>query len=191
LVVDAGLAMLLISPPGAAAAPGSVHPLGKRICKPNCRSKTCGDNGCGGTCGRCAKGSACYKNVCTKAPKGDPCVAMTGGWTGVMPATGSHPAEYLRGRIWGTARSCRARFDVSYLSGGRKVTVIEHFTVTLWGPRARRSARFVCTRISYVTPGVRYSKDTFTGTLNINLTRYSGTVLDTSSSTSPVVLTKQ
>lgn len=108
-----------------------------------------------------------------------------------MPATRSHPAEYLRGRIWGTARSCRARFHVSYVNRGRKVRLIEHFKVTLWGPKTRRSARFVCTRISYVTPGVSYSKDTFTGTLNISLTRYSGTVLDTSGSTSPVMLKKK
>lgn len=185
------VALLLVLPAGATAAPGSTAPKGKGICKPNCRGKTCGSNGCGGSCGTCRKGSACFKNRCLKAPKGDPCVAMTGQWTGIMPATSKHTAEYLQGRVWGTARSCRARFAVSYGSGGRKVKVIEYFKVTLSGPKTRRQARFVCTRLTYVTPGIRYSKDTFTGTMNINLTRFKGTVRDTAASTSPIYLKKK
>jgi hypothetical protein len=185
------VALLLVLPAGVTAAPGSTAPLGKGICKPNCRGKTCGSNGCGGRCGTCRKGSACFKNRCVTAPKGDPCVAMTGQWTGIMPATSKHAAEYLQGRIWGTVRSCRARFAVSYSSRGRKVKVIEYFKVTLRGPKTRRRARFVCTRLTHVTPGIRYSKDTFTGTMNINLTRFKGTVRDTSASTSPVILKKK
>lgn len=165
--------------------------LGKGICRPNCRGKICGANGCGGSCGVCGKGSACLKNRCVKAPKGDPCVAMTGTWTGIMPSTGTHPAEYLRGRVWGTAKACRARLRVSYSrTAGAKTVVIEHFKVTIWGPRSRRRAKFVCTKITYVTPA-SYSKDTFTGTLNLHLTRFRGKVRDTAGSTSPVYLKKR
>lgn len=192
-VVGGGaLALLMLALPAAvAAAPGGTATLGKRICKPNCRGKTCGGNGCGGSCGRCSKGSACLTNKCVKAPKGDPCVAMTGRWTGLMPATRLHAADFLRGRIWGTAKACRALFRVSYQQSGVKVRVIEYFKVTIWGPKTRRRARFVCTKITYVTPGSSYSKDTFTGTLNVNLTRFRGTVRDTAGSTSLVHLNKK
>jgi hypothetical protein len=117
---------------------------------------------------------------------------MTGRWTGVMPATRIHSAEYLSGRIWGTAKACRAELRVTYSRGaGSKVKVIEHFKVTIWGPKARRRARFVCTKLTYVTPGVSYNPDTFTGTLNLTLTRFRGRVRDTAGSTSPVQLDRK
>jgi len=192
VVIGAALALLLVVGPSvAAAAPGGAAPLGMGICRPDCRGKKCGPNGCGGSCGTCPKGSACYKNRCLKAPKGDPCVAMTGQWTGVMPATRRHAADYLRGRIWGTAKACRARFGISYRPDGAKVRVIEYFKVTIWGPKARRRARFVCTKITILPSGGGYAKDTFTGTLNINLTRFKGNVRDTAASTSRVYLNKK
>jgi len=33
-------------------------------CTPNCSGKTCGDDGCGGSCGTCATGSACTSGAC-------------------------------------------------------------------------------------------------------------------------------
>ncbi len=176
----------------AASGDGTASPLGMGVCKPDCRSKTCGDNGCGGSCGRCPAGSGCHKNRCVKAPKGDPCVAMTGKWTGAMPATRRHPIAYIRGRIWGTAKACQARFHVSYRSrSGSQEAVIEYFKVTIGGTKSRRRAKLVCTRLTKVTSGASYSKDTFTGTLNVSLTRFRGTSRDTAGSTSPVYLNKK
>ena len=186
------LALILVAWPVAAqAAPASAVPLGKGLCKPDCRGKACGDNGCGGSCGTCGKSSACHKNRCIKAPKGDPCVAMKGRWKGQMPAVGRHPVAHMRGRVWGTAKACRALFYVSYKEYGRTKTVIEYFTVTIWGPPARRRARFACTKVTPVTPGVMYSKDTFVGTLDVTLTRFKGTCRDTSGSSSPVWFNKK
>ena len=33
-------------------------------CKPNCFGKSCGDDGCGGSCGSCAGGQTCANNTC-------------------------------------------------------------------------------------------------------------------------------
>ncbi|MHB8903612.1 MAG: hypothetical protein ACYC40_00720, partial [Patescibacteria group bacterium] len=33
--------------------------LGTCVCAPNCVGKTCGDNGCGGSCGTCSGGTIC------------------------------------------------------------------------------------------------------------------------------------
>ena len=33
-------------------------------CKPQCTNKTCGDDGCGGSCGTCAQGQDCYNGNC-------------------------------------------------------------------------------------------------------------------------------
>jgi hypothetical protein len=109
-----------------------------------------------------------------------------------MPATRTTSAEYLSGRIWGTAKACRAELRVSDSPGaGGKLKVIEHFKVTIWGPRARRRARFVCTKLTHVAFGSAYNPDTFTGTLNLTLTRFRGRVRDTAGATSPVLLDKK
>ncbi len=174
------------------SADPTASPLGMGVCQPDCRGKTCGGNGCGGSCGRCRAPSGCVKNRCVKAPQGDPCVAMNGRWTGAMPATRRHPIAHLQGRIWGTVATCRARFRVSYkLRSGSLQTVIEYFKVTIGGSAGRRRAKFVCTKVTKVTSGASYSKDTFTGTLNLRLTRFSGTTRDTAGSTSPVYLNKK
>ncbi len=183
--------LLLAWPTAAMAAPAPAVPLGKGACKPDCRGKVCGDNGCGGSCGVCGKASACLKNKCVKAPKGDPCVAMKGRWIGQMPAVRSHPVSHMRGRIWGTAKACRAQFHISFKSRGRTQTVIEYFKVIISGSRTRRRARFVGTKVTMVTPGVGYSKDTFTGFLNVNLTRFKGVCRDTNGATSPVWFNKK
>jgi hypothetical protein len=36
----------------------------KNKCKPDCTGKTCGANGCGGTCGSCAGTEACLAGAC-------------------------------------------------------------------------------------------------------------------------------
>jgi hypothetical protein len=37
-------------------------------CAPQCTGKTCGDDGCGGSCGNCAADETCEASVCTAAP---------------------------------------------------------------------------------------------------------------------------
>ncbi len=41
---------------------------GVPTCIPNCEGKTCGDNGCGGSCGTCAEGQECQTDGICKAP---------------------------------------------------------------------------------------------------------------------------
>jgi V8-like Glu-specific endopeptidase len=51
-------------------------------CTPSCGTKTCGDDGCGGTCGTCAGGSTCSAGQCVAnppPPSGTSCDA-NGGW---------------------------------------------------------------------------------------------------------------
>ncbi len=38
---------------------------GKCICQPQCAGKQCGDDGCGGTCGKCVPGFSCTAGTCT------------------------------------------------------------------------------------------------------------------------------
>ena len=195
LVADAPSA---VSAPGPATAsthwsrsPHKAQPLGRRGCKPNCRGRTCGSDGCGGSCGKCGKNRVCVKNKCVGAPKGDPCKAMTGTWTGIMPATGTHGAQYLKGRIWGSRKACYAKFDVTYRKGATRAQVIEYFDVTLWGTKKARGARFTCTRLVYVRQRSGYSKDNFTGKLNLTHTLFKGKVLDASGATGAIILKKK
>jgi hypothetical protein len=44
-------------------------------CVPACTGKTCGDNGCDGSCGSCADGEACSDGGICKALEEDPCPA--------------------------------------------------------------------------------------------------------------------
>jgi len=37
-------------------------------CTPNCQNKTCGDDGCGGSCGECGEGESCINNECVVIP---------------------------------------------------------------------------------------------------------------------------
>lgn len=34
------------------------------VCQPDCAGKTCGDDGCGGSCGVCDDGNPCTNNIC-------------------------------------------------------------------------------------------------------------------------------
>ena len=49
---------------GAVAQPDAVSTADGTVCYPNCGGKTCGDDGCGGSCGTCPLGSACNGTVC-------------------------------------------------------------------------------------------------------------------------------
>lgn len=40
-------------------------------CAPQCSGKTCGDDGCGGSCGNCASNESCTANVCVGPSGGD------------------------------------------------------------------------------------------------------------------------
>ena len=37
---------------------------GQCVCTPNCTGKTCGDDGCGGSCGSCPSGQTCVSGQC-------------------------------------------------------------------------------------------------------------------------------
>ena len=57
--------------PGPVAVPQPVtQPTavekGKRGCRPNCKGKTCGTDGCGGSCGTCSKAKVCFGDRCVK-----------------------------------------------------------------------------------------------------------------------------
>ena len=43
---------------------GGVAPGSPMSCTPNCTSRQCGDDGCGGQCGTCAAGLICSSNAC-------------------------------------------------------------------------------------------------------------------------------
>jgi uncharacterized protein (TIGR03382 family) len=64
-------------------------------CTPSCEGKTCGDDGCGGTCGACAPtspcvASACVQGACVQSPvycdDGNPCTTDTCGAGGCVHA---------------------------------------------------------------------------------------------------------
>jgi hypothetical protein len=42
-------------------------------CTPNCNGKSCGSDGCGGTCGVCGAGAACSSGACVNTPDNDNC----------------------------------------------------------------------------------------------------------------------
>ena len=50
-------------------------------CTPNCNGKTCGDDGCGGSCGTCGEHQACKKGYCACAKGykkcGERCIPLT------------------------------------------------------------------------------------------------------------------
>ena len=48
--------------------------MNNSCCTPDCKNKTCGDNGCGGSCGTCTSGMSCNENgQC----QGDACATAT------------------------------------------------------------------------------------------------------------------
>jgi hypothetical protein len=54
-------------------------------CTPDCSGKTCGDNGCGGTCGTCASGKTCSAGVCVADCVPKTCSALVNYTCGSWP----------------------------------------------------------------------------------------------------------
>ena len=56
------------------ADPSGANPQiceGGSACEPSCEGVTCGNDGCGGTCGTCAEGEACLEGACVVSACGD------------------------------------------------------------------------------------------------------------------------
>jgi MYXO-CTERM domain-containing protein len=52
--------------------PEGVHPQACFDCKPDCKGKQCGDNGCDGSCGSCLEGEMCgQQDLCVSACESD------------------------------------------------------------------------------------------------------------------------
>jgi hypothetical protein len=68
-----GLRAQLTGGPARPPAPNVVCILGSGVgnctCTPQCTGRTCGSDGCGGTCGTCMGGQACSAGVCTCVPQ--------------------------------------------------------------------------------------------------------------------------
>lgn len=97
------------------------------------------------------------------------------------------PVHRLDGRVSGTRKACKARFRVSFYSGGRTDWVIQDFVVTIRGA----SVRFRGTRIVSNSSGTGYSLDTFTGKLNKGRNRFDGVLRDIRNVTGRVVLRRK
>lgn len=61
-----------IGPAGSCADWDSTRPTTGASCNctPQCSGKTCGDDGCGGSCGNCANGESCESNACVSGGSG-------------------------------------------------------------------------------------------------------------------------
>jgi len=59
--------------------PTGTHPISCG-CVPNCEGKSCGDDGCGGSCGTCPEGFSCSMGMCSDGapPAQDSCVNACG-----------------------------------------------------------------------------------------------------------------
>ena len=51
--------------PTGIGSPNGAQLGGGSTCTPSCNGKTCGDDGCGGSCGTCDTGETCSGGVCT------------------------------------------------------------------------------------------------------------------------------
>jgi len=67
-------------------------------CQPYCGSKTCGSDGCGGSCGSCADGSACNESTGSCAP---------------MPMNGSLIVSYNFAQPQSSFQNCHATYSLS------------------------------------------------------------------------------
>ncbi len=176
-----GPTTVLNSTPTPAPAPAA--PQGKRACKPDCRSKRCGTDGCGGTCGACPTGQSCHLDRCVKRPK-DPCRALYGTWQGAMYLNETH---VLLGKIWGTRHACFARFHITFPLRGGRGSADENFTISFPGNRVY----FRGTRVLRSSPGSRYARDNFSGTVDHRRGRFVGVFHDGGRNTGKVVLKRK
>jgi hypothetical protein len=156
--------------PAATPAATPVAPLGKRACRPDCRNRRCGEDGCGGTCGDCPAGQSCHRDRCVKRPK-DPCAALRGTWVGTMSLNLIYT---LRGTVWGTRHACFGRFHITYTSGARQGWADETFTLLFPAKRVY----FRGTRILRSSPGSNYVLDNFSGTVDYRRGHFLGVFHD-------------
>ncbi|MFH2009467.1 MAG: hypothetical protein ABI333_22940 [bacterium] len=157
--------------------------LGTAGCKPSCVGKSCGSDGCGGTCGVCAKSKLCLGDRCVSNTTPALCAAIAGGWSGVIKAPQTH---YLSGHVYRKQNACRARFRITFQANTGPGWVVEDFSIHFTGLRVR----LVGTRIVQASRSSQYNRDRFTGQLNTSGNRFTGTNRDTLNQTAPVVLTK-
>lgn len=167
--------------PGAPAA----APRGRAGCVPNCRGKVCGTDGCGGHCGRCAKGRLCLADRCVANTMPALCRLVTGRWKGVMH---TRPLHHLDGRIFLKGKVCRGSFKVSYnLPRKGLAWVVQEFVVTFTGTYMRMRG----VRLSAKSSNSSYNLDRFAGNLDKKLKRFSGRNRDVRGSVSHFVLTRK
>lgn len=176
------LALVGLSPP-LDSSPAPASPRGKRACKPDCRNKRCGTDGCSGTCGACPAGQSCHLDRCVKRPK-DPCRALSGTWVGGMYLSVTH---ILRGKVWGTRGACFGRFHITFPLRGGRGSADEYFTISFPGKRVY----FRGTRIIRSSPGSRYALDNFSGTVDFRRGRFVGVFLDGRRTLGNVLLRKK
>ena len=82
-VLTAGLAGVAGRRPGLEAAAGNRHRKRKKKgrCRPNCVDRTCGPDGCQGSCGTCGDSEVCARGeCCVPEPKGVTCAGRCGSW---------------------------------------------------------------------------------------------------------------
>jgi hypothetical protein len=174
-----------VASPGIAPDAPAAAPLGKRGCRPDCRGKVCGTDGCGGHCGKCAKGRLCLADRCVRTTLRELCRLVTGRWKGVMRA---QPLHHLDGRIFRQGKVCRGRFKISYnLPRKGSAWVVQEFVITFTGTQMRMRG----VRLSSNSSNSNYNLDRFAGNLNKKLTRYSGYNRDVRGSTSSFYLNKK
>ena len=180
-------------PGGQAAAPDEVTfaestpeaaPLGKPGCKPDCRGKGCGSDGCGGSCGKCSGGTVCLADRCVKNRAAELCKLMAGTWKGAIVTA---PTHHISGKIFRRGKQCRARFKIEFQNPTGLEYVIQDFVVTISGTQVRlRGVSLV-----YASPGSSYAKDNFYGTLDKTGKKFRGTNRDDRNAVSPVYLNKK
>jgi len=67
----------------------------KSACTPSCNGKECGDDGCGGTCGKCADGFTCQAGKCSQDPCTPSCTNKECGDNGCGGSCGSCPGGWF------------------------------------------------------------------------------------------------
>ena len=67
----------------------------KSACTPNCTGKDCGDDGCGGSCGKCPDGSTCQAGKCSQNPCTPSCGSKECGDDGCGGSCGTCPGGWF------------------------------------------------------------------------------------------------
>jgi len=185
-IAGLGIHAALWDPVDSRAA--GVRPLpgaekGTAGCVPSCKGKSCGSDGCGGSCGTCGKSKLCLADRCVRNTTPKLCSAIAGAWSGVIKAPQTH---YLSGRVFRKKNTCHARFRITFVGDHGQGWVVEDFAIHFTGLRVR----LIGTRIVRASPNSRYNRDRFTGQLNTSGNRFTGTNKDTLNQRAAVVLTK-